>query len=73
MRKGKNPNMLVLALEIAAIVILHAIKINQTEKMVNNREQVRNASVAQTAQMSTPTSMQTDARIRASYSLGSFK
>jgi hypothetical protein len=73
MRQGKNPNMLVLALEIAAIVILHAIKINHTEKMVNNQEQARNASVAQTAQMSAPMSTQTDARLRASYSLTTFK
>lgn len=61
--------MLVLALEIATIIVLHAIKINQSEKMVNNKELSRNVASAQTAQTST----QTDARIRASYSLASFK
>jgi hypothetical protein len=69
MRKGKNPNMLVLALEIAAIIVLHAIKINQSEKMVNNKELSPNVASAQTAQ----SPMQTNARIRASYSLASLK
>ncbi len=69
MRKGKNPNILVLALEITAIIVLHAIKINQTEKMVNTKELSPNVASAQTAQTST----QTAARIRASYSLASFK
>ncbi len=62
MKKGKNPNMLVLALEIAAIVILHAIKINQTEKMANNKEISRNAA-----------STQTEAKTLSNYSFASFK
>jgi hypothetical protein len=32
MKKGKTKTMLVLALEIASIIVLHAIKINQSEK-----------------------------------------
>jgi hypothetical protein len=62
MKKGKNPNVLVLALEIAAIVVLHAIKINQTEKMSGNKEISRNAA-----------SVQTDSRITSSYTLAAFK
>ena len=62
MKKGKNPNMLVLALEIAAIIVLHAVKINQTEKMANNKEISRNAA-----------STQGDSKMKSAYTFTAFK
>jgi hypothetical protein len=41
MKKGKTLTALVLVLEIATIAILHAVKINQLEK-VSNKEISRN-------------------------------
>lgn len=35
MKKGKTLTTLVLVLEIACIVVLHAVKINQSEKAAN--------------------------------------
>jgi hypothetical protein len=38
MKKKKLKTLIVLAVEIAAIVVLHAIKISQGEKALNNKE-----------------------------------
>jgi hypothetical protein len=54
--------MLVLALEIAAIVILHAVKLNQTEKMATGKGANHNSAV-----------MQTESRINPPYSLAAIK
>jgi hypothetical protein len=43
MQKGKTLTLLVLVVEIASIVILHAVKINQTEKTAV-KEAVRNSA-----------------------------
>lgn len=44
MKKGKTSTVFVLAFEIAAIAVLHAVKINQNEKNVINKEITRNIS-----------------------------
>jgi hypothetical protein len=62
MKKGKNRTMLVLALEIAAIVILHAVKLNQTEKMATNKGANHNSAA-----------VQTESRINSPYSLATIK
>ncbi len=68
MKKGKNLTTVVLALEIATIVILHTIKINQSErppmgtgKEASNKEVSKNAAV------------QAYSRLRTSYTLASLK
>jgi hypothetical protein len=61
MKKGKTLTVIVLALEIATITILHAVKINQSEKAVN-KEISRNASAEQA-----------DSRTQSTYSLAVFK
>ena len=38
MKKGKNPTLIVLAVEIASIIILHAVKINQSEKATGKED-----------------------------------
>jgi len=43
MQKGKTLTLLVLVVEIASIVVLHAVKINQTEKTAV-KEAVHNSS-----------------------------
>jgi hypothetical protein len=58
MKKGKT--LTVLALEIATIAVLHAVKINQSEKALS-KEISRNASSDQ------------DSRTRSTYSLAVFK
>jgi hypothetical protein len=35
MKKGKAPALIVLAVEIVTIAVLHAVKINQSEKIAN--------------------------------------
>jgi hypothetical protein len=62
MKKGKNRTMLVLALEIAAIIVLHAVKLNQTEKMAANKEANHNSAATQT-----------ESRINPPYSLAAIK
>ncbi|HMH22879.1 MAG TPA: hypothetical protein VK563_13930 [Puia sp.] len=62
MKQGKNPTLFVLVLEIAAIVVLHAVKISQSEKTSNNKEISRNASSAQP-----------ESKTKSSYSLASFR
>ena len=62
MKKGKNLATLVLALEIAGIVILHAIKINQTERPPTGKEISRNS-----------TTIQAYTRVKSAYTLSSFK
>ncbi|HEX9512594.1 MAG TPA: hypothetical protein VF939_19010 [Puia sp.] len=63
MKKGKTSTVFVLALEIAAIVILHAVKISQNEKSTTpNKEISRNVA--------TP---QPDLKARSVYSLAVFK
>ena len=47
MKKGKTSTVFVLALEIAAIVILHAVKISQNEKNTPNKEISRTGSAVQ--------------------------
>lgn len=61
MQKGKTLTFLVLAVEIASIVILHAVKINQTEKTAA-KQAVRNSA----AEVS-------DTHPKATYSLAAFK
>ena len=57
MKEGKKTSTaVVLVAEIVAIVVLHAIKINQTEKL----------SITRDAGKNTPT-VQVDTRVRASY------
>jgi hypothetical protein len=63
MEKRKTSTVIVLALEIAVIVILHAIKINQTDKPpTGTNEMSRNSSI-----------LQTDAPMRSIYSLWALK
>ncbi len=62
MKKGKTSTVFVLALEIAAIVVLHAVKISQNEKNTNNKEISRNRSA-----------VQPDLKSRSVYSLAVFK
>jgi len=61
MKQGKTSTVFILALEIAAIVVLHAVKISQNEKNTNNKEISRNAAV------------QPDLKTRSVYSLAVFK
>jgi hypothetical protein len=61
MKKGKTLTVLVLALEIATIAVLHAVKINHSEKAIN-KEISRNASADQP-----------DSRTQSTYSLAVFK
>jgi hypothetical protein len=61
MKKGKTLTALVLVLEIASIAVLHAVKINQTEKTVS-KEVSRNVN---------PEPM--DSRVKPTYSLAAFK
>ena len=61
MKQGKTSTVFILALEIAAIVVLHAVKISQNEKNTNNKEISRNAAV------------QPDLKARSVYSLAVFK
>ena len=60
MKKGKTLTVLVLALEITTIAVLHAVRINQSEKALN-KEITRNAASDQ------------DSRTRSTYSLAVFK
>ena len=47
MKKGKKTStLIVLAVEILTIVVLHAVKISQSEKMTSTRETLQNASKA---------------------------
>jgi hypothetical protein len=62
MKKGKNPTLFVLALEIAAIVVLHAVKLNQNEKSAGNKETTKNAA-----------GQQPDSKMRSSVTLASFR
>jgi hypothetical protein len=62
MEQRKSSTLFVLALEIAAIAVLHTVKIFQSEKAVNNKETTRNISSAQQ-----------DSKMKSSYSLSSFK
>jgi hypothetical protein len=61
MKKGKTLTALVLVLEIATIAILHAVKINQLEK-IPNKEVSRNIQ-----------SEPTDSKQGSTYSLAVFK
>lgn len=46
MKKGKKTStLIVLAVEILTIVVLHAIKISQSEKVTSTRESSKNSSV----------------------------
>lgn len=61
MKKGKTSTVFVLALEIAAIAVLHAVKISQNEKNTSNKEISRSAAA------------QPDLKARSVYSLAVFK
>jgi hypothetical protein len=61
MEKGKTLTVLVLAIEITTIAILHAVKINQTEK--NATKEISRSVTAE----------QADSRSRPTYSLAVFK
>ena len=60
MKKGKTLTVLVLAVEIASIVILHAVKISQSEKTAG-KEVIRNGQA------------EIENHPKASFSLASFK
>ncbi len=62
MKKGKTLTALVLVAEIACIAVLHAVKINQSEK-ASAKEFTRNAS-AEVSQ---------DMKVKTSYTLAAFK
>ncbi|HTI09506.1 MAG TPA: hypothetical protein VL832_13145 [Puia sp.] len=62
MKKGKSSTVFILALEIAAIAVLHAVKISQNEKNMTNKEISRNI-----------TTHQPDVKARSVYSLAVFK
>ena len=47
MKKGKKSTLIVLAVEILTIVVLHAVKISQSEKVTTTRESSKNASVSE--------------------------
>lgn len=61
MKKGKSSTFIVLALEIAAIAVLHAVKINATDKAAGKVELSRNIS-----------DNQTDFKARSAFSLSDF-
>jgi len=61
MKKGKTLTALVLVLEIASIAVLHAVKINQTDKTVS-KEVSRNVN---------PEPL--DSRVKPTYSMAAFK
>ena len=61
MKKGKTLTALVLAIEIASIIVLHAVKISQSEKIAS-KEISRNNS-----------SEPVDAKQRSTYSYASFR
>lgn len=48
MKKGKSSTVFLLAFEIAAIAVLHAVKINQNEKNTPNKEISRNIAPSHT-------------------------
>ena len=62
MKKGKSKTVFVLALEIAAIVVLHAVKISHNEKIPSNKEISKSAT--------TPPA---DSKTKSVYSLAVFK
>jgi hypothetical protein len=69
MKKGKkNLTVVVLALEIATIVILHAIKINQSE-----RPAIATGKEASSKEVSRNAAVQAYSRLRTSYTLASLK
>jgi hypothetical protein len=53
MKKGKKTTLIVLAVEILTIVVLHAVKISQSEKVTSTRETFQNASKASENQSDT--------------------
>jgi len=51
MKKGKKTStLIVLAVEILTIVVLHAVKISQSEKMTSTRESSKNVSATSESQ-----------------------
>ena len=67
MQKGKTLTLLVLAVEIASIVILHAVKINQSEKTAV-KEAIRNSTVE-----ASDVHEVSDSHQKGTYSLAAFK
>jgi len=47
MKKGKKSTLIVLAVEILTIVVLHAVKISQSEKITSTRESTKNVSTTE--------------------------
>lgn len=68
MKKGKNLTVVVLVLEIATIVVLHAIKINQSE-----RPAMATAKEAASKEVSRNAAVQAYTKLRTSYTLASLK
>jgi hypothetical protein len=67
MQKGKTLTLLVLVIEIASIVILHAVKINQSEKTAT-KEAIRNSAVEVS-----DAHEQSDSHQKGTYSFAAFK
>jgi hypothetical protein len=65
MKKGKTSTLVVLAVEILTIVVLHAVKISQSEKMTSAREVSKNVS--------SQSENQQEAKSRSIFSLASYK
>lgn len=65
MKKGKTSTLVVLAVEILTIVVLHVVKINQSEKGASEREVSKNVT-------SQPEN-QPDSKSGAIYSVASYR
>ena len=65
MKKGKTSTLVVLAVEILTIVVLHALKISQSEKMTSAREVSKNVS--------SPSENQSDSKSGSVFSLAAYK
>jgi len=65
MKKAKTSTLIVLAVEIVAIVVLHAVKISQSEKVTTVREVSKN--------MTSQSENQPDSKSRSIFSLAVFK
>jgi len=64
MKKGKTQALVVLAVEIASIAVLHAVKLNQTGRnpVSSNKETSRTVSA-----------LQPETKMRSSFSLAAFR
>jgi hypothetical protein len=62
MEKRKSSTLFVLVLEIAAIAVLHTVKIFQSEKAANNKETTKNIPLGQQ-----------EAKMKSSFTLSNFR